>query len=217
MVQWNGINLHRYGRHHIGRFLIHDKIVQCLDIDLLIANDVCGYEFAASIFVKCLYSRILYARILADDTLDLLQLDAEATNLDLAIAASNKLDVTRREVAHNISCAVNPGVFLFGGKGIVDIDFGSLLRPIQVTTTHLRTRNPEFACRTDWQAVALVIDDIEAHVIQRLANRNFLHFLVHKIGCGENGTFGRSISIVKMEALWRSERGKFLATRREMQ
>ena len=62
-------------------------------------------------FIKGLNSSILDAWELKDDALYLFEFDAEAANLHLSVLASHKLDVTVGEIAHDVSSAVDVGIF----------------------------------------------------------------------------------------------------------
>ena len=127
------------------------------------------------------YRSVLDAGELADNALDLLELDAETANLDLAVTASHKLDVARRQVTDDVARAINAVVFFLTGERVGNKDFGSLLGAVQVTAAHLGACYPQFAGRTHGQAVSLRIDDIQAYVLRRFADGNLLHFLVHQI------------------------------------
>ena len=109
LVERDDINLHRGGRNHVGRLLLADEGVEFLDVDLLVADDVGGDVLAAVLILKGLHGGILDARVLADDSLHLFQLDAEATDLHLAVLTADKLDVAVGEVAHNVSRAIDFG------------------------------------------------------------------------------------------------------------
>ena len=106
LVQRYAVNLHRRGRHHVRRFLIHDKGVQRLDIDLAVAHYIGGYVLSPTLFVKGLHGDILDAGVLAYDALHLLQLYAEAAYLHLSVPAAHKLYVAIGQVAHNVTGAV---------------------------------------------------------------------------------------------------------------
>ncbi len=173
LVERDGINLHRHSRNHIRRLLIQDEVVQCLDINGLVTHDVGCNEFAAALLVKCLNRGILDAGELADDTLDLLELDAETAYLDLAVTASHKLDVTRWQVAHDIARAVDAAIFLHVGERVGDIYLGGLLGTVKVAAAHLRSSYPQLACGSDGQPVPLRIYNIQAHVVQRFADGYF--------------------------------------------
>ena len=111
LVQWNLLNLHRYGRHHVRWFLVEDEVVHSLNVHLLIADDVGCNELTAVLIVKGLYGSVLDARELANDGLYLLKFDAETANLHLTISAAYKLDIARWQVAYNIASAIGAGVF----------------------------------------------------------------------------------------------------------
>ena len=197
LVERDGIDLHGHGGHHIGRFLVEDEVVERLDVDGLVAHDVGSDELAAAFLVEGLNGGILDARELADDAFHLLELDAETANLDLAVAASHKLNVATGQIAHNVAGAIDAAVFLAGGEGIVDIHLGCLLGTVEVAAAHLRSGHPQLAGRSHRQSMPLWVDDVESHVVERLADGDILHLAVHQIGCGKDGTLGGAIAVVE--------------------
>ena len=142
LVQWNLFNLHRHSRHHVGWLLFQDKVVEGIYVNLLITDDVGRDELTAVRIIESLHRGILDARELADNGLHFLQLDAETTDLHLAIPAANKLDVAVGQIAHNIACTIGTDVFLLGGKWILDKYFCVFVRTVQVAECHLRTGCP---------------------------------------------------------------------------
>ena len=64
--------------------------------------------------------------------------------------------------------------------------------------------------------MALRVNDIEAHIINGLANRNIIHLPVYLITGFKNRRFRRSIEIVHLITLWRCERCQFLAAGRKV-
>ena len=93
LVERDRLNLHRDGRHHIGRFLVHDEVVQRLDVNRLVCHDIRGDELAATFLFESLHGGVFDAGELADDALHLLELDTEATDFHLAVLAPHKLDI----------------------------------------------------------------------------------------------------------------------------
>ena len=142
LIEWNGVNLHRYRGHHVRRFLVKNKLIECLDIDLLVADDVGGNELASAILVESLNRSILDAGEFADDALYLLEFNAEATNLHLAVASSHKLDVTVGQESHDVARTIDALVFLVGGEGVGDVNLSRLLRTVQIAPAHLWSGNP---------------------------------------------------------------------------
>ena len=121
LVQRYGVNLHRGGRHHIGRFLVKDEVVQCSDVYLLVRHDIGGYVFASRRVVEGLHGGVLDAGELADDSLHLFELDAEAANLHLTVFAAHKLYVAVLAVTHDVARAVDafPVPLHEGGGGLL--------------------------------------------------------------------------------------------------
>ena len=146
LVQRNCINLHRHGRHHVRRFLVEDEVVQRFDVDGFVGNDVGGDEFATAFLVEGLHRGILDAGELTNHGFHFFQFDAESANLHLSVATTHKLDVTRRQIAHYVARTIDTGVFLtIFSKRIGDIHLSRFLGPVQVSSAHLRTANPQFS------------------------------------------------------------------------
>ena len=213
LVQRNLFNLHRHGRHHVWRFLLQDKVVEGIDVNLLIAYNVGRDELTAVRIVESLHRGILDARELADNGLHFLQLDAETTDLHLA----NKLDVARWQVAHNIACTIGTDVFLLGGKWILDKYFCVFVRTVQVAEGHLRSGCPQFTQSTHRQTVSMLVDYIKPHIVHRLSDGHVRIFLCNRIDSDEDGGFRGAIAVVQLIALRRSDTGQFLARHREVQ
>src|SRR5262249_4910743 len=80
---------------------------QLADIDLSIAHAIRHQTFVAGAVLACQYDCLPDTRLLQELGFDLLQLDTKATNLDLKVIASQKLDAAFRQVARQISVPVN--------------------------------------------------------------------------------------------------------------
>ena len=95
LVQGDGLNLHRHGRHHIGRLLVEDEVIQRLNVYLLVADDIgCNKLTSTSSFlIKSLYGSVLDTRELADNGFHLFQLNAETADLHLSVATAHELNV----------------------------------------------------------------------------------------------------------------------------
>ena len=196
--------------------MVEDEIVECLDVNLLICNDIGGNKLATTLIIESLHRGILNAWELANDGLHLLQFDAEATNLHLSVLAAYKLDVTVGEIAHNIACAIGANVFLLGGERILDKYFCIFIRSVQVAECHLWSGCPKFAHSSHGQTVSLLIDHVKPHVVQRFADGNVRIFLRDGIDGNENGGLRRAITVVQLIALRRGDTGQFLASHRHV-
>ena len=144
LIQWYGINLHRHGRNHVGRLLVHDEVVERLDVNLLIADDIGRNELtaAAAFLVKGLNRSILDTWELTNHSLHLFQFNAEATDLYLSVATANKLDIAGWQITHDIAGTIHACIFLILCKRIRDIDLCRFLRTIQIASAHLGTTDP---------------------------------------------------------------------------
>ena len=180
---------------------------------MLVADDVGRDELASTILVESLNRSILDAGELADDALHLLEFDAEAANLHLAVASSHKLYVTIGQETHDVARAIDTLVFLVRGEGIGDVNLSRLLRTVQISPAHLWSGNPKFTGCTYGQTMSLGINHIETYVAERLSDGNFLHLLPNAIYRDENGTLCRTIGIEEFIACGRCEGSQFLATR----
>ena len=216
LVQRDGVNLHRGSRNHVGRLLLADEGVQLLDVHLLITDDIGCNVLAAVLVVEGLDGGILDAWELADDSLHLLQLDAEATNLNLSVTTPHKLDVAISQIAHDVARTIDTAVFLVGRKRICQIGLCGLLRAVQIATAYLWATDPKFTYGTYRQTVELLIDDIQAEIVERLADGGVLLKLLQRVCGSEDRTFRRTIAVVQLICSGRCERQDFLATHGEM-
>ena len=62
----------------------------------------------------------------------------------------------------------------------------------------------------------LRVNNVKAHVVERLADGNVCLVLLQRIGCCEDGTLRGTIAVVHHIVLWRVERRELLATDREV-
>ena len=216
LVERYGVNLHRSSRHHVWRLLREDELAERLDVNLLVADDVGSDVLAAILVVEGLHGSVLDARELTNDSLNLLKLDAEAANLHLSIATPHELYVAVRQVTHNIAGTIDAGILLLRRERILDVSLCSLLRAVQIATAHLRSCHPKLACSTKRQTVELRVNNVKAHVVERLADGNVCLVLLQRIGRRENGTLRGTIAVVHHIVLWRVERRELLATDREV-
>ena len=189
LVQWNGIDLHRDCRHHVGRFLIHDEAVHGLDVNLFVRHDVGGNELSAGGIVKGLHGSILDAGVLAYDGFHLFQLDTETTDLHLTILAAYELDVTIFTVAHNVARTIDTlPVPLHEGCS-------RSLRLVQVTLSHLRTGNNQLAGSSPRQLFPETVHDKEFYGIVRFTDGDIGLILIHIMAAYVAGGFRRSVGV----------------------
>src|SRR5215510_4126845 len=74
---------------------------------LLTSDDVCDHSLLAAHFFPRHHDRFAHAFMLAEHTLNLTKLDAEATYLHLLVCSSLELYAPIREVTASVSCPVN--------------------------------------------------------------------------------------------------------------
>ena len=216
LVQRDLFNLHRHGRNHVRRLLVEDEVVECFDVNLLVCNDIGSDELSTALIVESLHRGILDAWVLANDGFHLFQFDAESANLYLSVLAAHKLDVAIGQVAHNVAGAIGANVFLLGGEGVLDEHFCVFVRSVQVAERHLRSRRPQFTHSSHRHTVALLIDHIEPHVVQRLADGHILVFLGDGIDGDEDGGLRGTVAVVQLIACGRGDTGQFLTCHRHV-
>ena len=204
LVERYCIYLHGDCRNHVRRLLVEDEVVERFDIYLLIAYDVSSDELAATgaFDIECLHSSILDAWELTDDGLHFFEFDAEASDLHLPIATTYELNVSIRKEANYIASSIDTAVLLVRREGVADVSLRSLLGTIQVAAAHLRSCPPKFTCCSDGQAMALLVDDVEAHVVERLADGYLLKLLLDAVCGREDSALRRTIHIIELVTFW---------------
>ena len=86
--------------------MLTNEVVKCLDVHLCITDNVGGDILTAIRVVKRANRHIPDAWIFTYYALNLLQLDAETTYLDLSVLPAYKLQVAVRQVAHYVTRSV---------------------------------------------------------------------------------------------------------------
>ena len=206
LVQRNSVNLHGYRRHHIGRFLVHDKGIERLGIYLLIAHHVRRDELTAALRkIERLHGSILDTLELTDDRLYLLEFDTEAADLDLTVLAADKLDGSVLAVTDDIARAVTSDSIPFYES------LGGLLGVVEVSDTHLRPGYIEFTRCAPRHAVTVLIDDKELRRVVRITNRDIGFVLLDQITGYVRDALSRTIPVLEMIRR-RIEAHQFLAT-----
>ena len=216
LVQRNSVDLHRHSRNHIRRLLVEDEVVERLDIDVRVADNISSDELAAIFVVESLYGSVLDARELADDSLHLFQLDAEATNLHLSVFTTHKLDVAIGQVTYDITSAISANIFLLVGEGILNEYLCVLIRSVQVAECHLRPGCPQLAQSAHRQTASLLVDHIKFHVVQRFADGHVRILLGDGIDSNDNGGLCGSIAVVQMIASWWGDTCQLLTSHRHV-
>ena len=181
--------LHRCGRHHVRRLAVEDEIIECLDVNLFVCHDVCGNVFSASRIVECLNCGILDAVELSDDSLDLLQLDAETAYLDLTVLASNEFDVAVFAITHDVTGTIDAFAVPIHKSRCC------FLWLVQVTEAYLRPCNNQFAAATPWHLFPEAVDDIQFHGIVGLSDGDVGFVPIHIMTAYIAGRLGRTVCV----------------------
>ena len=189
LVQRDGLDLHRGGRHHVGRLPVHDEGVQGLDIDLFAGHDIGGDVFAAGGILEGLHRGVLDAREFPDDRLHFLEFDAEAADLHLAVFPAHEFDIPVFTVADDVAGAVHPLPVPFHESR------GRLLRLVQIADGQLRTGDDQFAGGAPGKLFPVAVDDEQFHVVIGLADGNVGLVPVHIMAAYVHGGFRRAIGV----------------------
>ena len=179
-VQGDGVNLHGYGRNHVRGLFAGDEGVQLLDIHLLGAYHIGGEEFAGAYagLVKSLYRNVFYAGEFPDNSLHLLEFDAEAANFHLSVFSAHVFYLSVLPFPDNVSGAVCAGVHGVFVKGIVHKHLGRFVRSVEISQTHLGAGNPKFSGFSFCHLLS-VFDHVRLDVFYRPADGNVLFLLFH--------------------------------------
>ena len=208
LVERDSVNLHRSGRHHIRRFALLDETIEGGNIDLIVADDICGDIFASVGIVKRLHGGIFYSLVLANNSLHLLEFDAEAADLDLSVTTSDELDISVRQVTYYIAGAISAQTASGTER---DERLGGFLGQIEVASTYLRTADEQFTHCADRQAVEFLVNNEQLQVIQRFADRGVLFELVHRIRRCEDRALRRTVAVMERVVGRRSDWQHFLS------
>ena len=157
----NGFDLHGHRRNHVRRLLLQYEAIQGINGNGFIRHNISSDVFAAGNIVKSRNGGVLDARETADDLLHLGQLDAETTDLDLAVPSADKLKPAILHITHNITGVINPIIARLIAERIRSKGLSRLFRTVQIGTGYLTTGNPEFPRRTRRQQLTLLVYHIE--------------------------------------------------------
>ena len=105
-VEGDGLDLHSDGRHHIRRLPLQDEGVQGLDVNLPLADYVCGQEFSAAFLLEGLYGNVFDIREFPDDSFHFFEFYAESADFHLSVFSADELDVAVGAVAHDVAGTV---------------------------------------------------------------------------------------------------------------
>ena len=205
LVERYRIDLHRHRRHHIRRFLIHDEGIECLDIDLLIADDIGCNELTATRVIEGLHRCIFDTLELANDGFHLFELDTETADLDLSVLAADELDLAVKTIAYDIACPINAFTIP------VDESLSGLLRLVEITDTYLRSGDEQFARCTPRHTVTVLIDDEQLRRIVRVTDRDVGFILIHPITAHIDRCLRRTVTVLQ-DIGRRVERHQFFTT-----
>ena len=192
LVERDSVYLHGHRRHHIWRFLVHDKGVERLDIYLFVAHYVSGDELTAAIRkIERLNGCILDTLELADDRLHFFEFNTKTADLDLSVLTAYKLDGSVLTVTDDIARAVATETIPFYES------LRRLIGVVEVADTYLRSGDVEFACSPPRHAVTVFIDDEKLRRVVRKTDWDIGFVLLHEITACIDRALCRSVSVLE--------------------
>src|ERR1700674_1429899 len=117
------------------------------------------------------YNCFMYGLMLSEYSLDFPQLDSKTANLYLLIGPADKLDFAVIAITNEISGAVQPG-FSIRLESIGDEFFSRKFGSAPVAASHAGTANEKLADRANRREQPLLVNDVNAGVRYRPADRN---------------------------------------------
>ena len=208
LIERNAVDLHRDGRHHIGRLVLSDEFSHRFHVNRLVGDDVSGDVLTAAGLVVSLNGSVLDAGEFADDALDLAELDAEAADLHLTVVSTDKVRTAVAHEAHDIAGAVGVLIARFIRERIADKHLGVLFGTVEVASANLMTGDDQLAGYAERNAAHLFVNDILLHVEQRLADRNAVIQLFHREEMRADRALRRTVDVVKFETARRLDRNQ---------
>ena len=208
-VERYSVYLHRYGRHHVGRFAVTDEGIEFVDVNLLVADDIGSDELTAVGIIEGLNGSIFDAGELANDSFNLLEFDTETANLHLSVPSADKLDIAVLAVVNDVAG------FVATQAVPIDEDFCGLLGLVEVSERHLRSSHIELAVRAGRYFFAVLPHDDESRTVRiGFADRYIGFVLGHEETADINRTLRRAVAVHQLIRR-RIEADKFLAARTE--
>src|ERR1700754_316477 len=140
------------------------------------------------------HDRFAHAIIPAQYTLDLSQLDAVASELDLMIRAAQKLQVPIFQISHLVAGPVQPLPFR-AAETVGDEPLGSQLRSHPVTTCQSAAADVEFSRNSHGYRLQMLVEHIDLSIRYRPPNGHVFTARDQRI-CRVGGVFAWTIQVV---------------------
>ena len=211
LVERDTVDLHRDRGNHIGRLVLLDELAHRFNIDRLVRYYIRGDIFAAAGLVKRLYGGVFYSGELADNALDLAELDAEAADLDLTVVSADKVDISVAHNANYIARAVGVLVALFIGERVFNKHLGVLFGAVEVASADLMTRDDQLARHAEGYPPELFVNDILLHIEQRLADGDAVIELVHGVHMRKDSALCGTVAVVQLKSARRLNGNKLFS------
>ena len=153
---------HEGGRDHVlGQPLAEDLAPSTDARRILFAtlrrNQVGGQTFVAGIIAPDQDDRLFHALVLAEQSLDLTEFDAEAPDFDLLVDAPEVVEFTVRQEAHQITRAVEP----FSSMRMGDEGFGRFLWVIPIFSGQTNSTDIYISCNPSRARLKSRVEDRE--------------------------------------------------------
>ncbi len=204
--QRQGVEAHIGGRHHVGRHGGEQVRVQRLDVEgrveAILGHAVGDHALVAGLVLARDDHGAADLGPSHDPGLDFAELDAKAPDLDLEVVAADELQIAVGPIAHEIAGAVQASTGL-GGVGVVDEALGAEFGPVQVAAHHAGSADIQLARRADRNRLTVFVENVEAGVRDRPADRDVLARLdaVDLVPAGEGHGFGGAVDMQQVPRL----------------
>src|SRR3954465_6942658 len=141
------------------------QVSQFIDRDRLslLQFDISDQLLMSRLIFACQHHSLADRWMLVENRLNLAQLDAVATNLDLEVYATLELQIAIGQEASQVACFVEMGS-LNAPEGIGDKRFTRLLLIIQIAASHTNASNADLAAHTDGLWLQMVIKHVDTHI-----------------------------------------------------
>ncbi len=165
------------------------------------SDPICNQPLVvACVRIQRHHHALAHLRMRAQPCLDLAQLDAEATNLDLVIVTSDKLDRAVGTPTPQIAAAIHP-CRRIGAEWIREETFCGQFLAIQISTRHTIATDIQLAHHSDRNWRTVPIENVDLRVRDRTSDRKTSQTIIdlHDLISGGDGRdFRGAVTIQEM-------------------
>ncbi|MNL13362.1 hypothetical protein D3C87_1342680 [compost metagenome] len=193
-VQRQCVEQHIGARHHVGRQVRNQRVVQHVGAQCFAWRR--SYVGHQAFFARAIGARqdhcVLHRVEPGQAHLYLAQFDAKAAQLDLEVAAAGVFEGAIGQPARQVARLVQQSV---AGEGVGDEAGGGFLRPVQVAARHAVAARVQLAERAQRQQFPAAAEDVAGGVPDGASDRIRGPDLLHVEGGGEGRVFGGAVAV----------------------